>query len=279
MNFTTRSSYFGEASSGGNYQLLSAYEASSSYKNEDYPSRPSPIRRHSTRNVLLKPDRRKKCSIPACVCMASPTTPRSLLPKGEICDCALGSLPYLPRDSSQVLSQDLYSALEELELETSSKDFQSRGRRSIRASVRHASEGSPNGASPHSRLLRRLKIPSSGRRGPRSDRSVMMDPDLSPASSTSSSRYGSPIPRRSPTPFTPRNAEAETPDFYHIQHFDQYFHGHSVDLDESITPAGTEPSGQEGCEPGTSGADPMAMRFKLPDPRFGPNSKKYSRFP
>ncbi|CEL59642.1 hypothetical protein RSOLAG1IB_03575 [Rhizoctonia solani AG-1 IB] len=279
MNFTTRSSYFGEASSGGNYQLLSAYEASSSYKNEDYPIRPSPIRRHSTRNLLLKPDRRKKCSNSTCVCMASPTTPRSLLPKGEVCECALDSLPYLPRDSSHVLPQDLYSALEELELETSCKDFQSRGQRPMRASIRHVSEGTPNGTSPHSRLLRRLKIPSSGRRGPRSDHSVMMDPDLSPASSTSSSRYGSPVPRRSPTPFTPRNAEAETPDFYHMQHFDQSFHGQSIDLDEDMIPKGTEPSGQEGREQGINGGDPMAMRFKLPDPRLGPNPRKYSRFP
>ncbi|KAJ1308746.1 hypothetical protein OPQ81_004437 [Rhizoctonia solani] len=143
MNFNTRSSYFGEASSGGNYQLLSAYEASSSYKSEDYSSRPSPIRRHSTRNVLLKPDRRKKCSSSTCGCLASPTTPRSLLPKGEVCECTLDSLPYLPRDISHVLPQDLYSALEELELETCSKDYQSRGRRSMRAPVRHVSEGSP----------------------------------------------------------------------------------------------------------------------------------------
>ncbi|EUC67543.1 hypothetical protein RSOL_548200, partial [Rhizoctonia solani AG-3 Rhs1AP] len=32
--FNTRPNYFGEAGSGGNYQLLSAYEASSSYKSE-----------------------------------------------------------------------------------------------------------------------------------------------------------------------------------------------------------------------------------------------------
>ncbi|CAE6428153.1 hypothetical protein ACGC1H_000713 [Rhizoctonia solani] len=277
MNFNTRSSYFGEAGSGGNYQLLSAYEASSSYKSEDYPSRPSPIRRHSTRNVLLKADRRKKCSSSICVCLVSPTTPRSLLPKGEVCECALDSLPYLPRDNSHVLPQDLYYALEELELETSSKDYQSRGRRSMHASVRHVSEGTPNDlASPHSRLLRRLKIPSSGRRGPRPDRSVMMDAELSPASSASSSRYGSPVHRRSPTPFTPRNAEAEMPDFYHMQHFDQSLRSQSIGLDEDMPPVGTELSGQEGREQGANGADPRAMRFKLPDPRL---PRKYSRLP
>ncbi|CAE6528564.1 unnamed protein product [Rhizoctonia solani] len=277
MNFNTRSSYFGEASLGGNYQLLSAYEASSSYKSEDYPVRPSLVRTHSTRNVLLKPDRRKKCSSSTCACLASPTTPRSLLPKGEVCECALDSLPCLPRDSSHVLSQDLYYALEELELEASSKDYQSRGRRSMHPSVRHVSEDSPmRSSSPHSRLLRRLKIPSSGRRGPRLDRSVMMDEDLSPASSTSSSRYGSPVLRRSPTPFTPRNAEVETPDFYHMQHFDQASRSQPIDRDEEMSPAGTEPSGPEGREQGTSGADPMTMRLKLPDPRL---PGKYSRLP
>ncbi|CAE6471686.1 unnamed protein product [Rhizoctonia solani] len=278
MNFNTRSSYFGETSSGGNYQLLSAYEASSSYKSEDHSSRPSPIRRHSTRNVLLKAERRKKCSSPTCVCSVSPTTPRSLLPKGEICECTLDTLPYLPRDSTHVLPQDIYSALEELELETSSKDYQSRDRRSMRASVRHVSEASPNGsASPHSRLLQRLKIPSSGRRGLRLDRSVMMDADLSPASSTSSSRYGSPVHRRSPTPFTHRNAEGEMPGFYHMQpHFDQSLRGQPIDLDEDMPSAGTEPSGHEGREQGTNNTDPMAMRLKLPDPRL---PRKYSRLP
>ncbi|CAE6482642.1 unnamed protein product [Rhizoctonia solani] len=276
MNFSTQPDYFGEANLGGNYQLSSADEASSSYKSEDYPGGPTPIRRHSTRNLLLKADRRKKCSNTTCVCLASPTTPRSLLPKGEVCECALDSLPYLPRDNSHVLPQDLCSTLEELGLETNSKDYQNRGRRSVRASIRHVSEASLNGpASPHSRLLQRLRIPSSGRRGPRPDHSIMIDADLSPPSSTSSSRYASPVHRRSPTPFTPRNAEAEMPDFYHMQHFDQSSRNQSAGLDEDMPPAGTEPSGQEGHEQGTNGGDPM-MRLKLPDPRL---PRKYSRLP
>ncbi|KAJ1308745.1 hypothetical protein OPQ81_004436 [Rhizoctonia solani] len=104
----------------------------------------------------------------------------------------------------------------------------------------------------------------------------MMDTDLSPASSASSSRHGSPVHRRSPTPFTPRNAETEMPGFYHIQHLDQSLRSQSIDLDEDMPPAGTEPSGQEGREQGTNGTDPMAMRFKLPDPRL---PRKYSRLP
>ncbi|KAH7343699.1 hypothetical protein B0J17DRAFT_625352 [Rhizoctonia solani] len=267
MNFNTRSSYFGDASSGGNYQLLSAYEASSSYKSEiGLPKSPFTDSEAFNQECTTQARSPQKV-LELCI----------LLPKGEVCECALDSLPHLPCDSSLVLPQDLYYALEELELETSSKDYQSRGRRLMHPSVRHVSEGSPiRSSSPHSRLLRRLKIPSSGRRGPRLDRSVMMDEDLSPASSTSSSRYGSPVHRRSPTPFTPRNAEVETPGFYHMQHFDQALRSQPLDLDEEMSPAGTEPSGQEGREQGTSSADPMAMRFKLPDPRL---PRKYSRLP
>ena len=98
----------------------------------------------------------------------------------------------------------------------------------------------------------------------------------SPTSSASSSRYGSPVHHHSPTPFTPRNAEAEIPDFYHVQHVDESLRSQPADLDEDMSPTGTEPSGQEGREQGASSADPMAMRFKLPDPTL---PRKHSRLP
>lgn len=216
--------------------------------------------------------------------MASPSTPRSLLPKGA-CECALDSLPYLPRDNSaSILPHDLYSALEELELEASLKDYQSRGRRSMRTLTRHVSEASPNGSSsPRSRLLMRLKIPSSGRRTARPDHPTMMDPELSPASSASSSRYGSPLARRSPTPFTPRNADVDIPALYLAQQSNPPMRCESVDLDEEMPRVGTEPLGQEGREQGAAGAsgqDPMVARFKMPDSMLGHhNPRKYSRLP
>ncbi|KAF8607995.1 hypothetical protein BDV93DRAFT_519967 [Ceratobasidium sp. AG-I] len=266
MNYTSRSNYFAEAGSGGNYQLCSAYELGSSDMDEEYcPA--TPVRRKTSRNVLMKSERRRHCSSPSCVFWVSPSTPRSLLPRG-MCECALDSLPSLPKDhASSVLPQDLYSALQELELATSQKDSQPRSRRPKHASPRHGSDTPPSGSStPRTRLLLRLKLPSGGRRSAKSDRSAIFDTEFSPSSSAASSRFGSPLARRSPTPFTPRNTEPSATDMYNVTESEPALRADAPELDTDMPMAGTESKEQNAREQG-SGAkqDPLIVRLKIPD--------------
>jgi hypothetical protein len=72
------------------------------------------------------------------------------------------------------------------------------------------------------------------------------------------------------------------PTLYYAQQPNPPLRVESVDLDEDMSPAGTEPLGQEGREQGKNGSkgqDPLAMRFKMPDSMLGHNSRKYSRLP
>lgn len=227
----------------------------------------------------MKSERRRHCSSPSCVFWVSPSTPRSLLPRG-MCECALDSLPSLPKDHpSNVLPQDLYSALQELELASSQKDGQPRSRRSKHASPRHGSDTPPSGSSsPRSRLLLRLKMPSAGRRSAKSDRSCLFDTEFSPSSSAASSRYGSPLARRSPTPFTHRSAEPSATTIYNVTESEPPLRAEAPEMDTDMPLAGTEPKEQKTREQGTSAKqDPLIVRLKIPDSML--NARRYSRMP
>lgn len=194
-----------------------------------------------------------------------------------MCECALDSLPSLPRDHpSSVLPQDLYSALQELELASSQKDSIPRSRRPKHA---YGSDTSPSGSSsPRSRLLVRLKIPSAGRRAAKSDRSSIFDTEFSPGSSAASSRYGSPLARRSPTPFTPRSAEPSATPMYGATESEPPLRAEAPELDTDMPMAGTESKEQNTREQGSGAAqDPLIVRLKIPDSML--NSRRYSRLP
>ncbi|KAG9098739.1 hypothetical protein FRC06_006016 [Ceratobasidium sp. 370] len=281
MSFTWSNSYT-DAGSEGNYQLLSSYEYGSSSKEEEYPY--TPVYRKTPRNVLVKSERRRHCSSPSCMFWVSPSTPRSMLPRG-MCDCALDSLPTLPRDSGAILRpQDICSALEDLVLESSRKDGHNRTRRSMRSSTRHDSDTPSSGSSsPRSRIPLRLKMPLSGRRAARSERSAILDPEMSPSSSASSSRYGSPLARRSPTPFTPRSVEPVAAPPYDAHEFNPTLRAEPAALDVEMPMAATEATKQDAPEKGTSGTgaqDPLVVRrLKMPDSMLRHNARRYSRLP
>ncbi|KAG9118650.1 hypothetical protein FRC07_006731 [Ceratobasidium sp. 392] len=281
MNFTWSNSYADDESEG-NYQLLSSYEYGLSSKEEEYPY--TPVYRKAPRNVLIKSERRRHCSSPSCVFWVSPSTPRSMLPRG-MCDCALDSLPTLPRDAGATLRpQDICSALEDLILDSSRKDGHSRTRRSMRTSTRHDSDTPSSGSSsPRSRIPLRLKNPLSGRRAARSERSAILDPEISPSSSASSSRYGSPLARRSPTPFTPRSVDLLAAPPYDAHEFNPNLRVEPAVLDVEMPMAATEATEQDAPEQGASGAkaqDPLIVRrLKMPDSMLGHNARRYSRLP
>ncbi|KAG8734985.1 hypothetical protein FRC12_018267 [Ceratobasidium sp. 428] len=280
MSFTW-SNVFADTGSEGDYQLLSSYEYGLSSKEDEYPY--TPVYRKTPRNVLVKSERRRHCSSPSCVFWVSPSTPRSMLPRG-MCDCALDSLPTLPRDTGVTLHpQDICSALEDLILESSRKDGQSRTRRSMRTSTRHDSDTPSSGSSsPRSRIPLRLKNPLSGRRAVRSERSAILDPE-SASSSASSSRYGSPLARRSPTPFTPRSVDLVAAPPYDAHEFNPNLRAEPAMLDVEMSMAATEATEQDASEKGTSGAkaqDPLIVRrLKMPDSMLGHNARGYSRLP
>lgn len=278
MSFSWSNSYEDDEYEGS-YQLLSSYEYGSSSKEEEYPY--TPVFRKTPRNVLVKSERRRHCSSPGCVFWVSPSTPRSMLPRG-MCDCALDNLPTLPRDAGAILRpQDICSALEELAIET--KDGHSRSRRSRRTSSRYGSDSPPSeSSSPRARNLLRLKMPLSGRRAARSERSAILDPETSPSSSSSSSRYGSPLTRRSPTPFTPRSVEPLAVPPYDAHNFNPTLRTESAALDVDMSSAATETTEQDAPEQGVNGAkaqDPLIARLKMPDSMLGHNSRTYSRLP
>lgn len=194
-----------------------------------------------------------------------------------MCECALDSLPSLAKDPiSSVLPQDLYSALQELELAAAQKDTKPRSRRPKHIS-RHDSDTPPSESStPRSRLLLRLKIPSAARRSTKSDRSAVHDAEFSPSSSVASSRYGSPLARRSPTPFAPRNAEPTS--LYHVTEPEPQVRAETPELDSDMAMVGTEPKEQNACEQGNGAKqDSLIVRIKIPDSML--NARRYSRMP
>lgn len=233
--------------------------------------------------MFLKPELRKSAK-PTCVCLASPSTPRSLLPKDGRCRCALGSHSYFSWDNGTAISpRDLRSALEELELEGPLKNYyQTRDKPSTRTLTRYTSETPPDELHSSRPLSHRLKIPSSCRRGTRSNRPAMMNSEHSPTSSTPSPRCGSPASRHSSSPFTYRGAQTDTPVSHQTQQYHTPMRTEPADSGEGVPPAGTEPPGREEREQGANnskGQDSLAMQFKRPDSTLRHSPKKFSRPP
>ncbi|QRV72442.1 hypothetical protein RhiJN_00456 [Ceratobasidium sp. AG-Ba] len=137
-------------------------------------------------------------------------------------------------------------------------------------------------SSPRARNLLRLKMPLSGRRAARSERSAILDPETSSSSSSSSSRYGSPLTRRSPAPFTPRSVEPLAVPPYDAHNFNPTLRTEPAALDVDMSSAATETTEQDAPEQGVNGAkaqDPLIARLKMPDSMLGHNSRTYSRLP